>query len=101
MKDCIEKTEVEKALAQQENIKILDVRSTDEYAQLHIQEAIHLELKDIHLQLHKLNKNYRYITVCGKGGGRSADAARILQNAGFNAAWLCGGTYEWIGKTDI
>ena len=37
------------------------------------------------------------ITACGKGGGRSADGARILKEFGLNASWLCGGTNEWLG----
>jgi rhodanese-related sulfurtransferase len=38
----------------------------------------------------------RIITVCAKGGGRSAQAAQVLRDIGFGRTWwLCGGTVGW------
>ena len=37
------------------------------------------------------------ITVCGKGGGRSAEDAVLLKKSGFSKAnYLCGGTFGWF-----
>ncbi|MBK7695629.1 MAG: rhodanese-like domain-containing protein [Saprospiraceae bacterium] len=36
------------------------------------------------------------VTICGKGGGRSAAAAEILKSSGLlNTFYLCGGTFGW------
>jgi hypothetical protein len=31
-----------------------------------------------------------------EGGGRSTDGAKILNEFGYNAVWLCGGTNKWL-----
>jgi len=36
-------------------------------------------------------------TACGKGGGRSTEAAKLLRENGFtNSNWICGGTLGWV-----
>ena len=43
-----------------------------------------------------LSPKERIITVCAKGGGRSAQAAQVLRDMGFGRTWwLCGGTEGW------
>jgi MFS family permease len=95
-KKCIEKVEVEKALRQNRKVRIIDVRSKEEYANYHIPNAIHIALSDLKIQLQSLGKDYFFVTVCGKGGGRSSEAAQLLQSAGYQAQWLCGGTHKWL-----
>jgi rhodanese-related sulfurtransferase len=53
-------------------------------------------LTELQFQLNGLNKDYQIITTCGKGGGRSSEAAKILKELGFKAYWLCGGTNKWL-----
>jgi rhodanese-related sulfurtransferase len=74
----------------------LDVRSKEEYELAHILNAVHLPLDEILKTINNFDKSKLYITVCGKGGGRSADAAKVLLNHGFNARWLMGGTQAWL-----
>jgi hypothetical protein len=44
----------------------------------------------------QLDKNVQFVTACGKGGGWSADGAKLLKEFGLNAIWLCGGTNKWL-----
>lgn len=71
---------------------IIDVRSEAEYAQQHLPQAIHIPIQQLAGALPALRRYKRVVTVCGKGGGRSAEAAQWLRKAGLNARWLCGGT---------
>lgn len=95
-KDCMDVAEVKQALRANKKIQLLDVRSKEEFEEGHIPEAQNIVLSDLQKQLATLNKDIQYITVCGKGGGRSADAAKLLKESGFNAIWLCGGTNQWM-----
>lgn len=94
--DCIEAETVKKALQASSDIQIIDVRSKEEYETSHIPEAIHIPLNELKDQWHRLHKNCSLITVCSRGGGRSAKGAEILRSLGFNASWLCGGTEKWL-----
>jgi len=96
IKECVEVDEVRQALQANKKIQIIDVRSKEEYDQAHIPNALNINLNDLKENLSKLNKEFQIVTACGKGGGRSADGARILKEVGFDAVWLCGGTNKWL-----
>lgn len=85
-------------LLHQSNKKVLliDVRSEEEYKAMHIAGAVNIPLQNLTRKLEAVSKATQVITVCGKGGGRSAQAVVLLQQMGFtNAAFLCGGTFGW------
>ncbi|MCG9880903.1 MAG: MFS transporter, partial [Bacteroidia bacterium] len=94
--DCIEVDEVKQALRANKKIQIIDVRSKEEYEHGHIPNALNIALHELENNLSQLNKNAQLITACGKGGGRSSDAAKLLKSHGLNAIWLCGGTNKWL-----
>lgn len=96
VKECIEVDEVKQALQHHKKIQIIDVRSREEYEKAHIPNAVNIALTDLKAQVKNLDRNYQYITACGKGGGRSSDGARLLKEMGYNAIWLCGGTNKWL-----
>lgn len=96
-KECIGVDEVKLGLQMNKKIQIIDVRSKEEFEQGHIPNALNISLQDLEENLSKLDKNFQFVTACGKGGGRSADGARILKEFGLNASWLCGGTNKWLG----
>ena len=76
---------------------IVDVRSPEEFAQNHIAGAINIPLDTLTSRLSELRRNARVVTVCGKGGGRSEQAAAQLRACGFSSARsLCGGTHAWM-----
>ena len=72
------------------------MRSKEEYEQAHIPNALNITLQDLKDHISHLDKNIQFVTACGKGGGRSADGAKLLKEYGLNAIWLCGGTNRWL-----
>ena len=82
-----------------DQIIIIDVRSQEEYAEKHIPGAINIPLDELESHSIKLSREAMIITVCGKGGGRSAQGAALLKQIGFiNAKFLCGGTLGWYAR---
>lgn len=76
---------------------VVDVRSPDEFAQGHVAGAINIPLDTLAGRLSELPRNAPIVTVCGKGGGRSDQAAAQLRSQGFSSARsLCGGTIAWM-----
>lgn len=95
-KECIEVDEVKQALQANKKIQIIDVRSKEEYEKGHIPNALNISLIELKDKISQLDKNFQFVTACGKGGGRSADGANLLKEFGLNAIWLCGGTNKWL-----
>lgn len=96
-KECMEVNELKAALPSNKKIQIIDVRNKEEFEKAHIPDARNLPLSVLQEGTYSLDRDVRYITVCGKGGGRSAEGAKLLREQGFDAIWLCGGTNEWFG----
>ncbi|MDP2176041.1 MAG: rhodanese-like domain-containing protein [Bacteroidota bacterium] len=96
IKECIEVDEVKQALQANKKIQIIDVRSKEEFEQGHIPNALNISLTDLKDYILQLDKNVQFVTACGKGGGRSAEGAKLLNEFGLNAIWLCGGTNKWL-----
>lgn len=67
------------------NFKILDVRTTEEYTAGHIKNAIHIDYydPDFNDKLEALNKNNIYLVYC-KSGYRSGKSVSIMKSIGFN-----------------
>lgn len=90
--ECINKTELDRL----ENYLIIDVRTQEERAIKHIPNSLHIPLSELPQRLNELPFGQFYVTACGKGGGRSIDAAQLLQNENYSASWLCEGTLGWL-----
>ena len=93
--DCIDKISVQK-LGESLKMIIVDVRTQQEYMQTHIPGAINIPLDSLADKTSELSNTDLIVTTCGKGGGRSAEATRILTSKGLNSRWLCGGTFGWL-----
>lgn len=96
--ECITPGEVKSKKQSGETIQIIDVRNPEEYVERYIPGAVNLPLDRLEQAATKLDKNTLFVTACGKGGGRSASGAELLQKLGFRSAWLCGGTFGWLGE---
>jgi rhodanese-related sulfurtransferase len=74
----------------------IDVRDEAEFLERHIPGAINVPLSTLQSGGLIAFSGKVPVTVCGKGGGRSADAAARLRAMGFHAVWLEGGTIRWF-----
>ena len=83
-----------------EAVLVVDVRSAKEFAAGHIGCALHLPLSELEAHPEQLPLDRPIVTVCGKGGGRSAAAAACLAAAGaVDVAFLEGGTLGWLAES--
>lgn len=83
-----------KPLLKHGKVFVLDVRSQNDFDVGHIPWAKHIPLKSLAKRLQELPTNKPIITVCGKGDGRSAEAAAMI----LGADWLEGGTDAYFGQ---
>ena len=97
LQPCLAATELKNLLHSiPDNVIIIDVRNPDEFAAQHIPEAINIPLVELNTRIKEITPKEKIITVCAKGGGRSAEAALFLDLKGFKGAtFLCGGTLGW------
>jgi len=76
-------------------VKMIDIRSKEEYEKLHIPEAINIPAEDLAKNL-TFNEDDTIVCVCTYGKERGQQAAELLTNAGCkNAFYLQGGTMGW------
>lgn len=79
--------------------KAVDVRYGEEFEDGHIPGAIHLPLPELRQRADEiLEKGGKYITVC-LSGKRSAVAAFLLKQRGYNVVAMKDGMCAWEGET--
>lgn len=85
--------------ANPERYTLIDVRAEAEFSERHIPGAINLPLGRLRSGATAVPVGSVPVTVCGKGGGRSAEAAATLRSIGLGTAvWLEGGTNGWFAS---
>ncbi len=82
-----------------EDINIIDVRETGEFASGHIPGAINVPLSEFAQHLDKIDKDKEYHVVC-LSGGRSSVACDYLGNNGYNVTNVMGGMSAWRGDIE-
>lgn len=98
--DCISPEELATRSHRGEPLAIVDVRSREEFSEAHVDGAINIPMDQLPDEIDRLRATGAAITVCGKGGGRSATAAQLLRDRGIGHLWwLCGGTTGWTERT--
>ncbi|MDO9207253.1 MAG: rhodanese-like domain-containing protein [Sulfuricurvum sp.] len=83
-------------LKNDDNVTLLDVRTTEEFSQEHIEGAILIPVQELSENLTKLQsvKEKKIIVYC-HSGSRSVAASRILVTNGFVPLNIKGGISEW------
>ena len=77
-------------------VRMIDIRSNEEYENLHIPGAINIPTDNLAAEITTFNKEDTIVCICNYGKERSQQAARLLDDAGFNHAfYLQGGTMGW------
>ncbi len=100
--DAVEVITVEEmdSLLEMGNVKLIDVRTPDEYAKGHIEGAINIDFrnKDFENLISKVDKSKPVAVYCGRGG-RSGKCSAYMKKAGFTKIYdLDGGITEWKFK---
>lgn len=97
MKQPITKLKAEELLKQNNSVKLIDIRTADEFSKLHIPVAENIDAADLESKLSSFSKDDTIVCVCNKGHERSQNAAEFLYNSGFeNTFYLEGGTVGWF-----
>ncbi len=80
----------------EQNTILLDVRSSEEYTEGHIDGALNINVngEDFQQEIVKLDKSKTILVYC-QAGRRSASAANILASKGYKVVNLIGGISEW------
>ena len=85
--------------ADPDQFHLIDVRDAADYAAAHIAGAVHMPLAELGKRASELPVGKTPVTVCGKGGGRSAEGAEMLKRLGHpDTLWLEGGTTGWLAR---
>jgi rhodanese-related sulfurtransferase len=85
--------------ADPDHFHLIDVRDAEDYAAAHVAEAVHIPLAELAGRAGELPAGRTPVTICGKGGGRSAEGADMLKRLGHaDARWLEGGTNGWLAQ---
>jgi rhodanese-related sulfurtransferase len=75
---------------------LIDVRDAEDYAAAHVAGAVNVPLAELADRVGEIPAARTAVTICGKGGGRSAEGAEMLNRLGHpDARWLEGGTNGW------
>ena len=96
VKSCIAPDTLKQQLEAGSDILIIDVRSKSEFEENHIPCSLHIPLENLESEVKRLHEHYMLVTVCGKGGGRSAEAAEKLLQLNREVKWLCGGVSGFL-----
>lgn len=83
------------ALMKNNHVTILDVRNREEFKRGHIFGAVNIPVDELPSKHNEVPNDRVIVTYCGKGGGRSERAAKVLIENGKNALWLEGGYLDW------
>lgn len=84
-----------KELIDSGEVKVIDVRTPEEFAAGHIPGAKLVPLQVMESMLSELDQDQKYVVVC-RSGNRSTEASGILAENGFKNIYnMNGGLNEW------
>lgn len=94
-KFSISLVELNQMIDSNKSLRIIDVRTDAEYLEKHIPMAKNISIENI--ETINFLPNEIIITTCGKGGGRSENAAELIRSKIKNEIYfLEGGTFGWF-----
>ena len=79
---------------------LLDVRTPEEYKQVHIPGSMNIPLDQLETVNQKITDKNTPIFVHCLSGGRSAQAQRGLKHLGYTNVTNIGGIYQYNGETE-
>jgi rhodanese-related sulfurtransferase len=95
----VEATTLSKWVVDTKDLVLIDVGTPGDFAEGHIPGSISMPLNTTFpVESKKLSKGKTYVLVCPTGG-RSARAARLMKDNGFEKVYnLKGGVTDWLRK---
>lgn len=84
-----------------ENAVLLDVRTPEEFAEGHLEGAVNMDWyqTDFTSKLESVDRDSKVYVYCKKGG-RSAEAAKLMDSLGYKVIDLTGGYDAWLNAKD-
>lgn len=73
---------------------LVDVRTAEEFASGHIAGAVNIPVQELGSRLAEIGKDRPVVVYC-RSGSRSAQAASILDDAGYSGVYDLGGIVDW------
>ena len=99
MAQAITKEEVEQLREQNIPVRLIDIRTPEEYQKQHIPNTINIPAQDLSPGLSQFHSADKIVCICNHGRERSQAAAAIVYSLGFeNTYYLAGGVAGWLAK---
>lgn len=76
---------------------LIDVRTPEEFASGHIQNAINISVETLQARLDEVPGGTPVVVYC-RSGNRSATAAQILVEGGYQPVYDLGGIKDWVAQ---
>jgi rhodanese-related sulfurtransferase len=80
-----------------EGALLLDVREPDEWEAGHAEGALWIPMSEIAARADELPNEREIVVIC-RSGGRSARVTAVLNQSGFSAVNLSGGSQAWAAS---
>lgn len=94
--ELLTKEELSKRLRRKDDLLVLDVRPTEEYAAGHVPGAVSIPIAELKRRLKELPKNKEIVAYCrGSFCAFAPEAARYLDREGFRTRVLDAGLPDW------
>ena len=96
MFQAISAADAKKMMESGQDIKILDVRTKDEYAEGHIKDAVLLPVAEVELEAEDVleDKGQAVLVYC-RSGVKSRIASQLLVELGYTDVYEFGGILNW------
>ena len=76
---------------------LIDVRTPEEFASGHIQNAVNISVETLPARLDEVPGGTPVVVYC-RSGNRSASAAQILTENGYQQVYDLGGILDWVAQ---
>jgi rhodanese-related sulfurtransferase len=88
-------TDLAAAIEADPSTPVIDVREPAEYAAGHVPSAVLIPMAVVPVRLEEIPRGRAAYVIC-HSGGRSAQAVTWLNQQGFDAVNVAGGTAAWV-----
>jgi rhodanese-related sulfurtransferase len=96
MQQPITRAQVKKLQQQNQAVRLIDIRTTEEYEKMHVPGAVNMPAETIAENINRFAAHDTIVCICNKGQERSQNAAETIASLGFaHVFYLQEGTAGW------